>query len=176
MKRIALLAAVALLAACDDTNVHLLYGQQYDTQFGCMLPQQSIDVINGPDPGQSCTPVCITATVEGGTYVYISTTCPPYDPYPSEQKTGTHGSTDPCTAAFAAYDANIECGPDGGPPDGGLDAGSDAKSGFDATMDAPSDSPAEAAPETGAETGSDAGTEAAPSEAGPEAATDSALE
>jgi hypothetical protein len=176
VKRVALLAVVATLAACDDTNVHLLYGQQYDTQYACMLPDQSIDIINGPDPGQSCSPVCITATVEGGTYAYISTTCPPYDPYPSETKTQTHGPSDRCTAAFKAYDDNIECGPDGGPPEGGVDAGADADAGFDATLDAPSDGTTEAAPESGAETGSDGGTDAGAAETGAEAAVDSALE
>jgi hypothetical protein len=138
VKRIALLAAVAALAACDDTNVHLLYGQQYDSQYGCMLPTQSLDVINGPDPGQSCAPECITVQLDGQTYAYITTTCPPYDPqYPSEKQSGYHSPTDPCTPAFAAYAANIECSRDGGPPpDGGLDAGHDAEAGIDATVDA----------------------------------------
>ncbi len=156
MKRIALLAAAALLAACDDTNVHLLYGQQYDPQYGCMLPTQSIDVVAGPDPGQSCPAVCITATLDGDSYVYITTTCPPYGPYPGEKSPGTHSPTDPCTPAFAAYAANIECAPDGGPPDGGRDAGPDADAGFDATVDGASDAQAEAAPESGAETSTDA--------------------
>jgi hypothetical protein len=176
VKRIAILAAVAVLAACDDTNVHLLYGQEYDSQYGCMLPEQSIDVINGPDPGESCAATCISAQFDGATFAYITTTCPPYDPYPAELKTQTHGPSDPCTAAFNAYDGKIECAPDGGPPEGGVDAGSDANAGFDATVDGGSDAPADAAPETGAETGSDAATEAAPTEAGPEAASDSALE
>jgi hypothetical protein len=165
VKRLAILAAVATLAACDDTNVHLLYGEQYDSQYGCMLPEQSIDVINGPDPGENCDPVCITAQLEAETYVYITTTCPPYAPYPSETLAQTHGPSDPCKAAFNAYAGKIKCGPDGGPPEGGLDAGTDADAGFDATVDGPSDATTDTAPETGAETGSDAGT-------GPETATD----
>jgi hypothetical protein len=160
VKRLAILAAVAAVAACDDTNVHLLYGEEYDTQYMCMLPSTSIDVVNGPDPGDSCDPVCITATLDGQNYAYITTTCPPYAPYPSETKAQTHGPSDPCTAAFAAYAANVECGPDGGPPEGGLDAATDAEAGFDATVDGPSDATVEAAPDTGAETGSDAPTDA----------------
>ncbi len=166
MKRVALLAAVAALAACDDTNVHLLYGQEYDAQYRCMLPEQSIDVVNGPDPGQSCAATCIVATLDGQNYAYITTTCPPYAPYPSEQKTATHGPTDPCTAAFKAYDSNVECGPDGGPPEAGLDAGPAADGGIDATLDAPSDAPAESAPEAGVDA----------SEASVEASADSGLE
>ena len=169
MKRLALLAVVATLAACDDTNVHLLYGQEYDTQYMCMQPETSIDVVNGSDPGQNCPAECITATLDGQDYVYITTTCPPYAPYPAESLAQVHGPSDPCKAAFAAYDGKVECGPDGGPPEGGLDAGPDADGGFDATVDGGSDAPAEAAPESGAETGSDAG-------AAPEAATDSAFE
>jgi hypothetical protein len=173
VKRLALLAAVAALAACDDTNVHLLYGQQYDTQYACMLPEQSVDVINGPDPGQSCSPVCITATVEGGTFVYVSTTCPPYDPYPSESQAQTHGPSDPCTAAFKAYDGNIECGPDGGPPEGGVDAGSDGGAGSDATLDAPSDAPPDTAPEAALDA-NEAGVDASEAsvEAGADASSD----
>lgn len=169
MKRVALLAAVAALAACDDTNVHLLYGQEYDAQFMCMLPEQSIDVINGPDPGQSCASTCIVATLDAQNYAYITTTCPPYDPYPSETKTQTHGPSDPCTAAFKAYDGQVECGPDGGPPEGGLDAGTDADAGFDATLDTGSDAPAEAGSEAAVDA-SDAGVE--PSEAAVEASVD----
>ena len=169
MKRLAILAAVAALAACDDTNVHLLYGEQYDSQYDCMLPSTSIDVISGPDPGESCAPVCITATLDAQNYTYITTTCPPYDPYPAEKQTGYHSPTDPCTPAFAAYTANIECGPDGGPPEGGLDAGTDADGGIDATVDGPSDATTEAAPESGPETSTDA-----PS--GSDSASDSALE
>jgi hypothetical protein len=156
VKRLAILAAVAVLAACDDTNVHLLYGQEYDQQYKCMLPTTSIDVLNGPDPGQNCAPECITATLDGQDYVYITTSCPPYDPYPAEKQTGYHGPTDPCTPAFAAYAANIECSPDGGPPEGGADAGTDADAGFDATVDGGSDAQAEAAPESGPETSTDA--------------------
>jgi hypothetical protein len=179
------LAGAALVAACDDTNVHLLYGEQYDPQYMCMLPSSSIDVLNGPDPGESCPPVCITATLDGETYVYISTTCPPYDPYPAESQNGAISASDPCVAAFKAYcgpsndcsgAASIECGPDGGPPEGGLEAGTDADAGFDATLDTGTDAHAEAAPETGAESGSDATTEAAPPEAGPEAAADGPTE
>ena len=169
MKRLALLVAALALAACDDTNVHLLYGQQYESQYGCMMPEQSIDVVNGPDPGQTCTPTCITAELDGQTLAYITTTCPPYDPYPSETKPQTHGPSDPCTAAFAAYTANIECGPDGGPPEGGLDAGADAEAGVDATVDAPADAPAEAALESGADTSTDA-------QSGGDAATDGLAE
>ena len=158
MKRLAILAAVAALAACDDTNVHLLYGQEYDSQFKCMLPEQSIDVVEGPDPGQSCTAVCIKATLDAQDYAYITTTCPPYDPYPAEATTQTRGPSDPCTAAFTAYDGDIECGPDGGPPEGGVDAGTDSTTGSDAAVDAGADAPAEAAPESGAETSTDAQT------------------
>jgi hypothetical protein len=169
VKRLAILVAALALAACDDTNVHLLYGQQYEPQNKCMLPEQSIDVLSGPDPGESCAPVCIKATVlDAQDYVYITTTCPPYDPYPSEKQTGYHSPSDPCTPAFAAYAANIECGPDGGPPEGGLDAGSDAEAGTDATVDAGSDAAADGP--------SDAQTDAGTAETGPEAASDSALE
>lgn len=184
------LAAAGLIAACDDTNVHLLYGEQYDPTYMCMLPDQSIDVINGPDPGESCSPVCITATLDGADYVFISTTCPPYNPYPAESQNGALSSSDPCVAAFKAYTANIQCGPDGGPPEGGVpDAGGDARAdasadaGVDATLDAGSDAPA--VPEAGTdatteaapvEAGPDATIEAAPPEAGPEASADSALE
>ena len=156
MKRLAILAAVAALAACDDTNVHQLYGQEYDPTYKCMLPSTSIDVVNGPDPGENCSPTCITATLDGQDYVYITTTCPPYEPYPSELKTQTHGPSDPCTAAFTAYDENVQCGPDGGPPEGGVDAGTDADAGVDATVDGPSDATVEATPESGPETSTDA--------------------
>jgi hypothetical protein len=156
VKRLAILAAVAALAACDDTNVHLLYGQEYDTQNMCLLPTTSIDVVDGPDPGESCPAECITATLDGQNSVYITTTCPPYAPYPSETQPQPHGPSDPCTAAFNAYKAQVECGPDGGAPEGGLDAATDADAGIDATVDGPSDATIEAAPETGAETSTDA--------------------
>ncbi len=151
-------ALAVVVAACDDANVHILSGQLFDPQGDCLGPVSGVDVIGGPSTGDNCTPECIVADVADASYVYVTTTCPPYSPdYVTEAPDQTHGASDPCVAAFAAFDAGTLCGLDGGSEAGseagtdaggdggaeaGLDGGADGATGTgDAGSDAPSDAP-----------------------------------
>jgi hypothetical protein len=121
---VAIGAAAAAVAACDDANVHILSAEQYNPQYACIGPLAGVDVVQGASTGDNCAPTCLTATVplqDGGAqaFVYVTTTCPPYPTdYTSESAAQASGPSDLCTGAFAAYTADAACPPactDGGP-------------------------------------------------------------
>jgi hypothetical protein len=143
VKRGATLLAMAAAAACSSIDNHLLFGQQYDPAAGCLEPAQAIDDVAGSDPG-SCAPACLLATEEGGSVVFITTTCGPYPPYLTQEPADAATSAgDLCKGAFAAYTRGAVCGPDAATmPEGGLDAGPEA--GADAATDARLDANADA--------------------------------
>jgi hypothetical protein len=124
-----------VVAACDDANVHILMGQPFDTQNHCLGPKSSVDVLSGPGTGDNCAPECVVASADDASYVYVTTTCPPYAPdYVTEAPDQTHGASDPCVAAFAAYDAGTLCNGDGGAGnEAGGDGGADGASSVDAS-------------------------------------------
>ena len=134
------LLASAGAAACSDIDNHLLEGQQYSPSGACLTPPEVIDDLSGSNPGDNCTPECLTVPQPGGgTAVYITTTCPPYPNYPApELPDAARDAADPCVGAFSVYFA------DGGGAvctslDGGVDAGTDAADGGakgDATVEA----------------------------------------
>jgi hypothetical protein len=128
-------AVAAVVAGCDDVQQHVYSGFLFDPVNDCVSgTSTAIDVVPGASTGNTCAPVCLTASSGA---VYISPVC---GPYPSgttvEAADASTGAGDPCTAALAAYDeadGGGICG-NGGPVDGG-DAGgdaSDAGSGLDA--------------------------------------------
>jgi hypothetical protein len=119
-------AAVAV-CACDNPSVHVYSAQAYDPQGQCVEPSSTaLDVISGAATGNDCAPTCIV----GSAQVYVSTVCPPYPPgYGVEAADAGLASSDPCSAALAAFAAGTTCGAaaDGGPGDGGgADAPADA--------------------------------------------------
>jgi hypothetical protein len=145
------LAAGLVVASCDDVNVHILSGNQYDEAAGCVTASQAIDVAEGPSNGDNCSPQCLVSSGNEQTYVYVTTVCPPYPgDYTSEPLDAAEDSADPCFGALAAYeqyaDAMVACSvstTDGGTdgPDGGADGTADA--------------PVDATTETGGDGGGD---------------------
>jgi hypothetical protein len=134
--------AVVSLPACSDPltpTTHPLVGNAYDAVDGCLQPQQSFDVVDGPAPSGTCDLVCVTDAKTGT--VYVTNACGPYPNADTLEAADASGDT--CSLALAAWAAGNECG-----------ASSDA--GGDATADAPQ----EAAAETGAEAATDAGADA----------------
>jgi hypothetical protein len=142
--------AVLAVASCDEPDVHILTGQLYDPAAACIGPSEGVDVVAGPSTGDNCGPTCLTiastATSGTTTAVYVTTVCPPFPgDYTVEALDATDGDGDPCTGAFAAYEANgldgDICGPDAAEGEGGApgDAGTDAAG--DAGGDAPGDAP-----------------------------------
>ncbi len=135
-----------LVAACDTINNHLLEGQQYSAAGACLAAPTVIDDLPGGDPGSGCTPACLKVSVyEGGTAVFITTTCPPYAGYTSpapELPDAAHDAADPCVGAFAVYfsDAAACTTLDAG-VDAATEAGGDARA--DAALEASADGAAE---------------------------------
>jgi hypothetical protein len=125
---------------------HVYSGFLFDPVNRCVsATSTAIDVVPGAATGNSCRPVCLTATSGA---VYVSPVC---GPYPSgttvEAADAAIGAGDPCTAALAAYDqadgggvcvtaGAVDGGGDGavdGGGDGGGDGGSDAADAASAT-------------------------------------------
>jgi hypothetical protein len=133
--------------------VHILTGEQYDPQGACMGPLSGIDIVSGGGNGDTCPPECLVATLADASAVYVSTTCPPVSPdYTTENQDQVHGPSDPCSGAFAAYEAGVTCSTEGGPPEAGSDAMADAgadapTSGDDGSADSAVDAPQDAAGE-----------------------------
>jgi hypothetical protein len=168
--------AVAAIAACDDVPVHILSAQAYSPQYACLGPTAGVDVVQGSATGDNCDPTCLTVTASSTdpttnvttstTYVYITTTCPPYpSDYTQESQAQATDPSDPCTGAFAAYAAGATCPPtctDGGGLDvciPGDDGGGSAETG--------------GGDDGGGETGAgDAGSEAGDDGGGADAATE----
>jgi hypothetical protein len=112
----ALLAACAALlltlGACESPPVHILQAQAYEAARDCVDPTIDIDVVDGPDPGGGCDPVCIvTPAGQNGapTGIYVTTECGPYPPLDD-----TSGSEPACVAALAALARGDVCNVDGG--------------------------------------------------------------
>jgi hypothetical protein len=117
-----------LLAACDEPNVHIFSGQQFEAQGECLEPSTALDVIGGAGATLTCSPVCLTQSGQ----VYVSTQCPPYPPqFAVETQNSLGDASDPCAAALSAYTAGTMCGDDGGEGDaaGGDASGGDAEGG-----------------------------------------------
>jgi hypothetical protein len=131
MKRLLAAGALAAIAACDDVNVHILSGQEYNPALACVGATAGVDVVQGASTGDNCDPTCLTATQGTSTYTYVTTTCPPYPgDYTVEAQDAATSPSDPCTGAFAAYAAynagatDAACPPPGSCADGG-EAGAD---------------------------------------------------
>ena len=117
--RVGLLFAIALFlggfvmfaaAACDDTPTHIFYGQQYDSDLGCLETVTAVDTIGGNDTGQNCAISCVEYNdPEAGATAYASTTCPPYPPLFS-----VNSGDQLCTQAIAAAKTGTSCLDDGG--------------------------------------------------------------
>lgn len=130
-------AAVGAIAACDDVPVHILSARAYNAPYACLEPTAGVDVVQGGATGDNCAPTCLTASASPTlTYVYITTTCPPYPgDYTAESQAQATDPSDPCTGAFAAYTAGATCPStctDAGVPDGcipGDDGGGTAETG-----------------------------------------------
>lgn len=72
-------ATVTVLACTDDIVGHIFRGRKYDEAKGCLDIPTAVDIVEGTDPGEGCPLGCLVRTeVDGGTNVYIATTCPPY--------------------------------------------------------------------------------------------------
>jgi len=123
---LAVLAAAMAAAGCDDVQQHVYSGFAFDPVNDCVSGSSTaIDVVPGASTGNTCAPVCLTAS---SGVVYVSPVC---GPYPSgttvEAADAATATGDPCKAALAAYeeaDGGGICG-NGGAVDAG-DAGGDA--------------------------------------------------
>ena len=134
------LSAGLVVASCDDVNVHILTGNQYDQALGCVTASEGVDVVEGPSNGDNCSPQCLVASGDDSSSVYVTTVCPPYPgDYTTEALDAADGDGDPCFGALAAYaayeDAGATC------PATVADAGPDA--------------PADVASDTAGDTGDD---------------------
>lgn len=140
MRWAVVLPVMLLVASCDDVDVHILTGQLYVPQSGCIEPSTGVDVVNGPSTGDNCSPQCLVIDEGDGAAVYITTVCPPYPgDYTVEAMDATTGDGDPCVGAFAAYEEDGgACGEDAGAAgDSGGDAGSAETGAGDAAGDGP---------------------------------------
>jgi len=129
------LVAVAMvwLPACNDPltpTTHVLVGNAYDSADGCLQPQRSFDVVDGPAPSGACDVVCITDAKTG--VAYVTNACGPYPI--ADTVEGADAGGDTCSQALAAWAAGNECG---AASDAGADSSGDAPA--DAQADAPAD-------------------------------------
>jgi hypothetical protein len=136
----------ALLSCSRDLvtpSTHLLVGNAYDPRNGCLNPQQSFDVVDGPAPDGTCDVVCITDAKTGT--AYVTNACPPY-PIVDTVESGGEGGAAPCTGALAAWAAGNECGAssDASADDASGDDAAAAGDGSDGTTDAATDAATEA--------------------------------
>jgi hypothetical protein len=161
MRKALLALPVALaIASCDDVYVHILTGQQYDPVNQCVQAPAGIDVVSGGATGDNCDPTCLVATAGDASFVYVTTTCPPYPQgsgaYTVEGQDATTGPSDPCTGAFAAYGAYLA--------DGATCPATVACDGGDAGDDGSGCTTAEAGDDGGGTAGDDGGGSDAPTE------------
>ncbi len=128
--------------ACDRTGTYVYRGRKYDPTKQCLEAVRSLDVVEATNEPALCVPVCLVQTsYDGGTGVYVSSTCPPY-PYGFDLS----GKDPMCAPALRAADQVSGClplAPDGGPdasPDATVtelsDASPDASNATDAAPDA----------------------------------------
>ena len=152
---IGLLAFGGLFAvvACDRTGTYVYRGRKYDPTKQCLEAVRSLDVVEATNEPALCVPVCLVQTsYDGGTAVYVSSTCPPY-PYGLD----TSGKDPMCVPALRAADQVSGCLPL--PPDGGPDASPDAT-----VPEPPSDASVDASPDASDGSPSDA-SDGSPSDA-----------
>jgi hypothetical protein len=160
------LATALAIASCDDVYVHILTGQQYDPVNECVQAPAGIDVVSGGATGDNCDPTCLVATAGDSSFVYVTTTCPPYPgDYTAEGQDATTGPSDPCTGALAAYGGYLAdgatCAPAVACGDGGDAAGDD---GSGCTTAEAGDDGAGSAGDGGGSAGDDGGSQDAPTE------------
>jgi hypothetical protein len=117
---LALAVAVGALGAsgalgCNDDNTrsHVYAGRKFEDARGCLDTTTSVDVVDGPDRGSTCDPMCIVSAPDydsGVRSVFVSTMCPPLPAAPFD----TTQSDPRCPTAIAAYKTNLTCFDDGG--------------------------------------------------------------
>lgn len=136
------LSAALLVASCDDVDVHILSGNQYNESLGCVTPSEGVDVLQGPSNGDNCSPQCLVASGDDQTYVYVTTVCPPYAAdYTNEALDAADDPSDPCYGALGAFNA-FEA-------DGFSCPATPEEAGTDAPSDAPADGASDAPPDAG---------------------------
>jgi len=114
----ALLALLLVLTSCDSGSMYVYTVGLYNPQLDCIIDFEGIDVIEGNDPGSTCTPKCIVGQdVDGDTLVSATTECGP-PPYGFD----VSGSNPLCPNAMAALTRSDYC-LDGGGSSNPLDAG-----------------------------------------------------
>jgi hypothetical protein len=115
------LAAVAIvLAACDAGGAYLYTGHEYEPQRDCVTDLLALDVLEGTDPGASCSPLCLAGKdFDGAVQVYASTMCGP--PPPGADVSGSDPDCKPALAALARGDFCLDGGGSTNPLDGGAD-------------------------------------------------------
>ncbi len=125
MRHLLALSVAVVIASCDDVNVHILTGQQYDPTNNCVQGTSAgIDVVQGPATGDDCPATCLTATSGDSSFTYVTTVCPPYPgDYTVEAADAATSDADPCTGALAAYAAGTYCGAAASCGDGGDEGG-----------------------------------------------------
>lgn len=108
----------ALVLACGGPNSHVLSGRRYLADRDCVEALSSVDVVEGPDPGRTCAPICIVgqSPLLVGPAVYVTTQCPPYPP-----TFDLSGENPECAGALAALERLDICNAEGStnPRDGG---------------------------------------------------------
>ncbi|MGH7437904.1 MAG: hypothetical protein ACRENE_19670 [Polyangiaceae bacterium] len=132
--------AASLLVACASPDRHVVLGQRYDVAANCLQPTSSIDIVEGSDPGLTCSATCVV-TPSG--VVYASTEC---GSFPSLDDTS--GADPRCAGALAALINMTLCGAG---DDGGDDAADAADAAETGPMDAPLEGGSEATPEAAPE-------------------------
>lgn len=84
-------------AGCENNPVHTFAAAQYDPVRGCLLAEDTIDVVEGADPGL-CVETRCWETPAGN--VYVSTTACDAPPDFVDHTSDPDGS--PCAKAIAA--------------------------------------------------------------------------
>jgi hypothetical protein len=116
------LAAIGLtmaVASCGEGS-HSYNARRFDRERGCLGRMESLDSVEGDEPGSDCAIKCLVpqSRGDGGDVpIYVSTMCPPYPAF-----FDTTGTQPGCSEAMAAAERNDICSGDGGssgpPPDG----------------------------------------------------------
>ena len=107
----ALLFGARTLGACDQETSHLLIGQLFEPARGCLDPEGSIALVNGPVPDQACPPTCLVGpSGQNGSAssVYVTTMCGPYP-----ELDDPSGAPAGCSDALDALRRNDICLVDG---------------------------------------------------------------
>jgi hypothetical protein len=109
---VALLIGARALGACDqEPTSHFLVGQLFEPGRNCLDPENTIALVDGPVPDQSCPVTCVVGpSGQNGnaSSVYVTTMCAPYPGFDD-----TSGDPAGCTDALAALDRGDTCLIDG---------------------------------------------------------------